>query len=200
MPIGTYTLLDGAGAAVGTEEFRSSTGPFGWRYVSSIRTTDPEPHTATVDLTSDDRHRPVRIHLTAGPHSLMLTPEGDVLTGTRDGEPTEHPWEGHVDFLSPCCNAVTAARLEGATELRVAYVEPLTLELRTETQRYERLGNEEVATPVGRFRAECWRYTALSSGWSRRLWVAGLVVVAYEDLYELAAYEPGRTGPAPVGL
>jgi hypothetical protein len=199
MPMGTYTVLDGAGAPVGTEEFRASQGPFGWRYVSTIRTRDPHPHTATVDLTADEGHRPVRIHLTAGPHSLMLAPEGDVLVGTRDGDPVEHPWEGHVDFLSPCCNAVTAARLEDTTVLRAAYVEPVTLELRTEAQRYELLGSQEVSTPVGRFPAECWRYTSLSSGWSRRLWVAGLVVVAYEDLYELTAYEPGRTGPAPLG-
>lgn len=189
--------MDGAGTPVGTEEFRASAGPFGWRYVASIRTSEPEPHAATVDLTADDRHRPVRLLLGSGAHSLLLAPEGDRLAGLRDGRPVETPWEEHVDFPSPCFNAVTAARLAAARELRVVFVEPLTLELRCERQRYELLGPAEVDTPVGRFAAQAWRYTALSTGWSRTLWVAGLLVVAYEGLYELAAYEPGRTGPTP---
>lgn len=197
MPVGTYTVMDGAGTPVGTEEFRASAGPFGWRYVSTIRTDEPEPHVVTVDLTADDRHRPVRVGIDTGAHSLMLAPEGGRLAGLRDGVPVETTWDEHVDFLSPCFNAVTAARLDATRELRVVYVEPLTLELRCERQRYELLGLEEVRTPVGRFAARGWRYTALSTGWSRTLWVAGLLVVAYEGLYELAAYEPGRTGPEP---
>ncbi len=59
------------------------------------------------------------------------------------------------------------------------------------------LGDDEVATPVGRFAAARWRYTALSSGWSRDLWVAADVVVRYEDVFELEWYEPGASGPVP---
>jgi hypothetical protein len=37
----------------------------------------------------------------------------------------------------------------------------------------------------------------MSSGWSRDLWVAADVVVRYEDVFELAWYEPGASGPLP---
>lgn len=35
------------------------------------------------------------------------------------------------------------------------------------------------------------------TGWTRSLWVAGDLVVSYEGLFELAAYEPGQSGPFP---
>ncbi len=55
----------------------------------------------------------------------------------------------------------------------------------------------EIATPVGTFSATRWRYTALSSGWTRDLWVAGDVVVAYDGLFALEWYEAGASGPRP---
>jgi hypothetical protein len=67
-----------------------------------------------------------------------------------------------------------------------------------ERQRYELLGHEEVTTPVGRFAARRWRSTALYTGWSRELWVAGDVVVRYEGLFELEEYEAGASGPRPM--
>jgi hypothetical protein len=50
---------------------------------------------------------------------------------------------------------------------------------------------------VGRFEARAWRYRAVESGFTKRLWVAGDIVVAYEDVFELAAYQPGLSGPFP---
>lgn len=199
MPIGAYTLMDGTGKHVGTEEFRSSSGPFGWRYVATIRTSEPDPHVETVDLTADHRHRPVRLHIDSGSHRLLLSPQADRLDGTLDGDPIELPWDDrmHLDYLSPCFNALTAAALEDSAEIRVVYLEPVSLEPREERQRYDRLGPNDVATPVGTFGADAWRYTALGSGWSRTLWVSDLLVVSYEGLFELTAYEPGRTGPRP---
>ncbi len=64
-----------------------------------------------------------------------------------------------------------------------------------ERQRYELVGDEEVATPVGRFAARRWRSTALSTGNTADLWIAGDVVVRHEGAYELEWYEPGATGP-----
>ena len=197
MPLGTYRVLDGSGTPVGTEEFRCATAPAGWRYFSSITTDEPTPHRESVDLVVDREGRPVRCRIDTGSHELLVAPGAGTLAGTRDGEPIEEPWasDTHLDYLSPCFNAATAARLEGTTEIEVVFIEPVTCALRRERQRYERLGPQDVATPVGRFQAEAWRYTALSSGWSRRLWVAGSIVVAYEDLFELMAYEPGQSGP-----
>jgi hypothetical protein len=65
-------------------------------------------------------------------------------------------------------------------------------------QRYELRQREIVDTPAGRFVAARWRYTAIRSGWTSELWVAGDVVVRYDRAFELIAYEPGPTGPVPV--
>ncbi len=82
-------------------------------------------------------------------------------------------------------------------DIEVVYLEPVTCLPRRDRQRYELLGEEEIATPVGRFLAHRWRYTALRTGWTRSLWVAGDLVVSYEGLFELVAYEPGQSGPFP---
>lgn len=107
--------------------------------------------------------------------------------------------ELHLDYLSPCFNAVTARRLPGTAEIEVVFLDAVTCDPRMKRQRYELLGDEELTTPVGRFAARRWRYTALSTGWSRELWVAGDVVVRYESLFELESYEPGASGPVPLG-
>jgi hypothetical protein len=201
MPIGRYTVMDGDGSAVGSEAFRCAPGPAGWRYVGSISTSEPDPHTETVDLVVDASWRPVRLRIETGTHALVAAVDGDRLIGTRDGEPLDLPFgpEIELDYLSPCFNAVTATRLGRTAEIDVVYLEPVTCEPMTMRQRYELQGQEEVHTPVGRFLASRWRYTSLSSGWSRPLWVAGDVVVAFDDLFELAEYEAGSAGPFPLG-
>jgi hypothetical protein len=199
MPVGRYTVLDGEGQAVGTEEFRCAAGPAGWRYAASITTSDPEPHGELVDLVVDAAWRPVRLRIDTGSHQLMVSPAGDRLTGVRDGEPVDLPFgpEVELDYLSPCFNAVTAVRLGGTAEIEVVYLEPVTCEPVRVGQRYELEGKEDVATSVGRFRADRWLFTALDSGWSRQFWLAGDVVVRFEDLFELDEYEPGPSGPFP---
>lgn len=201
MPAGRYTVLDGSARAVGTEEFRSAPGPAGWRYFASITTEDPEPHDEVVDFVVDAGWRPVRLRIDTGSHHLVLAPRGDILAGVRDGEPVEVPFgpEVEIDYLSPCFNAVTATRLGRTADIDVVYIRPVTCEPVRVRQRYEMEGEEDVRTPVGTFRAMRWGYTSLDSGWSRPLWVAGDVVVAFEDLFELAEYDPGPRGPFPLG-
>jgi hypothetical protein len=199
MPVGRYTVQDGDGRPVGTEEFRCAPGPAGWRYVATIVTSDPEPHREVVDFVVDDQWRPVRLRIDTGQHELVLSAAGDRLSGHRDGEPIEMPFgpEMEIDYLSPCFNAVTARRLDRTDEIEVVYLEPVTIEPVRARQRYERGVEEVVDTPGGRFRARKWMYTSLDSGWSRPLWLAGEVVVRFQDLFELAEYEPGASGPAP---
>lgn len=185
---------------MGTEEFRTARAPAGWRYFATIRTSVPEPHTETVDVVVADDGSLVRVHIDTGTANVLLAPSGDAISGTRNGEPIELRWgpDRHLDYLSPCFNAISAARLDGTAEIDVLYLDPVTCDPRDVRQRYEWLGEERIATPVGPFEAGAWRYTALDSGWSRRLWAAGDIVVAYEDLFELIEYEPGQTGPFPL--
>ena len=200
MPEGTYTVMDGHGHTVGTEEFRAGRAPAGARYVSRIETDVPTPHAESVDLILGEDGRPVRLHVWTGEHELTLSAADGRLVGTLDEEPLDLPWgpDDHLDYLSPCFNAVTANLLVATTEIDVNYLDPVTCTPRRMRQRYELLGDQEVATPVGRFEARCWRYTALSSGFTKRLWVAGDIVVAYEGVFALSAYEPGQSGPFPL--
>ena len=199
MPVGRYTVMEGSGRPVGTEEFRSAPGPAGWRYVATIATSEPDPHREVVDLVVDDSWRPVRVRIDTGRHQMLLVVEGDRLRGHRDGEPIDLPFgpEVEIDYFSPCFNGVTARRLDRTEEVEVVYLEPVTIEPVTARQRYERGAEEDVDTPAGRFRARKWTYTSLDSGWSRPFWLAGDVVVRFQDLFELEEYEPGASGPVP---
>jgi hypothetical protein len=200
MPAGRYRVMDGDGRQVGVEDFRCAPGPAGWRYVSDIETSEPEAHRERVDFVVDGGWRPVRLVVETGSHHLLLEARGDLLVGQRDGTPIEIPFgpQVEIDYLSPAFNAVTANRLSDTTEIEVVYLEPVTCEPREERQLYELVDPQDrVRTPVGEFAAARWTYTALRTGWSRPMWVAGDVVVAYEDLFELETFEPGSSGPSP---
>lgn len=200
MAQGRYVVMDGDGVAVGTEEFRCAPGPVGWRYFSDITTSDPEQHDEVVDLVVDQAWRPVRTRIDTQSHELLLEAEGEVLHGFLDRAPVSVAWgpDRHLDYLSPAYNAVTTLRLDGTSEIDVVYLAAVTCAPRDERQRYELIGDEEVKTPVGTFQTTRWRYTSLSTGWTRDLWVAGDVVVRFDGLFELEAYEPGASGPRPV--
>lgn len=200
MPVARYTVMDGEERPVGAEDLRCAPGPAGWRSFSTIETLLPEPHREVVDVVVDADWRPVRVRIDTEAHQLVLVGEGDRLVGRRDGGAVEVPLPPgtEVDYLSPSFNAVTANRLAASGEVDAVYIAPYTLELSRQRQRYELGGDEEVDTPVGRFRARRWAFTSLVDGWSRTLWVAGDIVVAYEGLFELAEYEPGPRGPFPV--
>jgi hypothetical protein len=200
MPFGRYSVMDGDGNPVGTEEFRSAPGPAGWRYFSDVQTRVPAPHHEVVDLVADASWRPVRTRIHTGSHELLLTAEGDRLSGFRDGAAIEIPWgpDVELDYDSPSYNVVTANRLGRTAEFDVVFLQPVTCEPVMDRQRYELLGNQEVATPAGRFSSTRWRFVLPSSGWSRDMWFAGDVLLRYEGLYELEWYEPGASGMVPL--
>jgi len=206
VPSGRYSVWGRSGSVAGTEDFRCAPGPAGWRYFSEIERDEPTNHRETVDVVVDADWRIVRTRIETGSHEIVLEPAGEVLGGVRDGHRIEIPWgpEMHLDYLSPAFNAVTARRLEDALgegtaqEIDVVYLEPVTVEPTTMQQRYELERREVVHTPAGRFEAARWRYTALPTGWTSQLWVAGDVVVRYDRAFELISYEPGASGPIPI--
>lgn len=200
MPQGRYTVLDDDGSPVGTESFRSAPGPMGWRYFSDVDTTDQVPHREVVDVAVDAGWRIARVRIDTGEHQVLLEPRGEMLVGFRDGAEIEIAYgpEMHLDYFTPATNLVTTKRLADTAEIDVVYLAPMTLEPSLERQRYELRGPEEVETPGGRFAAIRWTFTALESGWSADLWVAGDTVVAYDRLFELTWYEAGASGAAPL--
>jgi hypothetical protein len=197
MPAGRYTILDGDGRPRGREKFRCAPGPMGWRYFSDVQIESKEPHQGIVDLAVDSSWRPVRTRIETGSHRILLRPEGDRLTGFRDGQSVTIPWgpDTELDYASPAYNVVTANRLRRSAEFDVVFLEPVTCKPVLERQRYELIGEEEVETAVGRFAATRWWFTALESGFTAGMWIAGDLLVRFEGLYELEWYEPGATGP-----
>ena len=200
MPFGRYTVFGGDGEPVGTEEFRCAPGPMGWRYFSEIETSDPVTHHETLDVAVDAGWRIARVRVRNPDHEVLLEPAAGALTGWLDRTPIEIPYgpELHLDVFTPATNAISVQRLAGTTEIDVVYLAPYTLEPSRVRQRYERIGDERVRTPVGAFDAARWRFTALDSGWTADLWVAGDLVVRYERLFELAWLDPGASGPRPL--
>jgi len=196
VPSGRYVVLSDEGRPEGEESFRCAPGPAGWRYVSEVTGAVA----GAVDLVADAAWNVVRVRFASPAGELRLETHGDRLAGVRNGEVLEPVWrpELHVDVFSPVTNLVSTKRLEGSAEIEVLYVERDTLAITTTRQRYERLGEERVTTPVGAFDAVRWRFVALDSGWTGDLWIAGDVVVGYEGLFELVAYDAGASGLRPL--
>jgi len=186
LPSGLYRLVDGGA----TEQFRCAPGPMGWRYFSTVQGARG---TTNVDLSVDAGWRPVRVRIQTPDHHLLLTARGSVF----DDEQLDvafDPERQTVDFPSPCFPLATARRLGVSGEIEVIALDPETLRPSTEQHRYEAGDEEEISTPVGKFRARAWRYVAPRPHFSRALWIAGDVVVAGDGL-ELTAYDPGGAGP-----
>jgi hypothetical protein len=196
MPQGRYIVLGDDGKPVGTESFRCAPGPMGWRYFSDVDTTDPSPHREVIDVVVDSEWHVARVRIDTGEHDLLLEPRGEVLAGYRNGREIEIEYgpDVHLDYFTPATNAVTTKRLTGTSEIAVVSLAPVTLEPSRTEQRYELRGTEQVDTPAGRFEADRWTLTALDSGWTSDLWVAGDTVVAYDRLFEMAWYEAGASG------
>jgi hypothetical protein len=195
MPTGRYTVLGDDGTPAGTEDFRCAPGPMGWRYFSDIRTD----HHEIVDVAVDRDWRIARVRIDTGEHDILLEPRGDTLAGYRDRQEIEISYgpDMHLDYFTPSTNAITCRRLGRGAEIEVVYLALATLEPSVVRQRYELHGQELVPTPVGTFEADRWTFTALDSGWTADLWVAGDTVVRYERLFDLAAYEAGASGVVP---
>jgi hypothetical protein len=200
MPAGRYSVLGDDGEPVGIESFRCAPGPMGWRYVSDVETNEYGSHRANVDIVVDEEWRIVRVRVRTQDHELLLEPRDEALAGHRDGEPLTVAWSpaDHLDYLTPATNLITCRRLASTAEIDVVFVDPFSLQPKRERQHYEALGPDRVDTAVGRFEAARWRYTALGSGWTSELWIAGDVVVRYDRIFELIDYDPGATGPVPM--
>ena len=202
MPAGTYTVFGDEGRPVGTEEFRTAPGIAGSRWFSTIRFSDPAAGEEIVDLSVDEDWRPMRLRIGTGEHHLILQRSAQGFHGARDAQRLQIGPVADFYYRSPGFNAATANRLmtENLTtaDLEVTWVEAGSLALHTSQQRYERLGEGELRTRVGRFAAVRWRYTDLNSGWTGELWTGGAIVLSYPGVVELAEYDPVGAGPFPL--
>ena len=121
MPFGRYTVIGEDGNPVGTEEFRSAPGPLGWRYFSQVETTEPSPHSETIDFAVDADWRIARVRIATEEHEILLqaSSDGAALAGYRDNQPIEIA-DGrnlHLDYLTPATIITTTGSVTAASSV-----------------------------------------------------------------------------------
>lgn len=187
MPRGRYSLHDPHdGAPLGEEHFQCAAGPAGWRYAA--RVTGPAgEHTGSVDLTTDDLGRPLRLEVHAGSWRVRggaldgvtwvrTDPSG---TKAAEGRVAAHGFTG----TSPAFLVATARLLQpqtgaGAARARLVALTPPVLAPRTLDQAWELLGTDTHPTDSGPLVVHAYRVTALDTGEQHTVHLAGDVVLS----------------------
>lgn len=189
MPRGRYSLYDlHDRTPLGEEHFHCATGPFGWRYTA--RTTAPGgAESGSVDLTLDTQGRLVRLELHAGPWQVRGVPL-DGLTWVRSDAEGAEAREGNAAAhgftgASPAFLVATArllARQPGparaATRFRLVAMTPPVLAPRTLDQSWALVDSTAHATDSGPLVVEEYQVTALDTGETGTVHLAGDVVLA----------------------
>jgi len=149
------------------------------------------------------RHRrrlpPVRVRIDTGSLAILLPPGEKALWNPGRGSGEDRVGTGPVPRLSLSCVQRGYCQSAGGYRGHRGCV-PGAGDLPAEE------GPAAIRAPSGRRRsprrpadsrpvADATRRFA--RGWTRSLWIAGDLVVSYEGLFELAAYEPGQSGPFP---
>ncbi|MFI0732984.1 hypothetical protein ACH4S9_28860 [Streptomyces sp. NPDC021225] len=187
MPRGRYSLHDPHDhAPLGEEHFHCATGPSGWRYVSQLTSPSGE-HSGSVDLTLDERGRPLRLELNAASWRVRgAALEG--VTWVRTDPAGEHATEGNVAahsftgaspaFLIATARLLRLAPSAPATRVRlVAFTAPV-LAPRTLDQSWVLLDRAAHPTDSGPLTVDEYEVTALDTGERHSVHIAGDVVLA----------------------
>jgi hypothetical protein len=205
MPSGRYSFYDTHDRTpLGEERFSCAPGPSGWRYVSQTFSVDGEVD-GSVDLTLDDRSRPLRLELRfngwqvrgglldglSWVRSHQDDPDGSVA---REGQDRAHAFTGRSPaFL------VATARLLGlspgeSSRVRVVALTDPVLAPRTFDQGWTLDGVETHGTDIGPLVVERFRVADLATGEEGLVHLAGDVVLAAPGI-ELEQLEtpPTRT-------
>ena len=189
MPRGRYSLYDTHdGTPLGEEHFHCAPGPSGWRYTA--RTTTPDGmDSGSVDLTIDDRGRPIRLELHAGGWQVR----GAALDGVtwvrtdatgelaQEGNAAAHAFTG----ASPAFLVATARLLSlqpgaahAATRIRLVAMTPPVLAPRTLDQSWALVDRTAHPTDNGPLFVDEYQVTALDTGEVAAVHISGDVVLS----------------------
>lgn len=187
MPRGRYSLHDTHDhTPLGEEHFHCAPGPSGWRYVA--QTTSPAgDHAGSIDLTTDELGRPIRLELHAaswrvrgaaldGVTWVRTDPDGTLAT---EGNVPAHTFTGASPaFLVAMTRLLRLAPGAPATRIRVVtFTEPV-LAPRTLDQSWALLRSEAHPTDNGALSVDEYQVTDLDTGEQRSVHIAGDVVLA----------------------
>jgi hypothetical protein len=187
MPRGRYSLHDPYdGTPLGEEHFHCAAGPSGWRYVAQV-TGPTGDHTGSVDLTTDDRGRPLRLELHAGSWRVRGGALDGVTwvrtdpTGTEaeESNAAAHAFTGASPaFLIATARLLHPASGAPAARARLVALTPPVLAARTLDQAWELLGTEPHDTDSGPLVVQTYRITELDTGDQQTVHLAGDVVLS----------------------
>ncbi|MQY16933.1 hypothetical protein SRB5_71380 [Streptomyces sp. RB5] len=186
MPRGRYSLHDPYDdTPLGEEHFQCAPGPTGWRYVSQLTTPTGTP-AGSVDLTTDNLGRPIRLEL----HSAGWQVRGAALDGVtwvrtdasgtdaREGNAPAQTFTG----TSPAFLVATARQLalkESETRrIRVVTFAPPVLAPRTLDQSWTLTETRLHESDEGSLEVQTYQVTDLETGEQAEVHLSGDVVLA----------------------
>ncbi|MBQ0987223.1 hypothetical protein KBZ10_22425 [Streptomyces sp. F63] len=187
MPRGRYSLHDPHDhTPLGEEHFHCAPGPSGWRYTA--RTTGPGgAHSGSVDLTTDQLGRPLRLELHAGDWQVRGAAL-DGVTWVRTDPEGARATEGNAPAraftgASPAFLVATARLLRltpggPAARVRLVALTAPVLAPRTVDQSWTLLKSEAHATDSGPLTVDAYQVTDLATGERHAVHLAGDVVLA----------------------
>ncbi|MEU8571138.1 hypothetical protein AB0C51_22810 [Streptomyces pathocidini] len=204
MPRGRYSRHDPHDhTPLAEEHFHCAPGPSGWRYVSQI-TTPTGDHSGSVDLTTDELGRPIRLELHAGDWQVRgAALEG--VTWVRTDPTGAHATEGNARAhsftgTSPAFLVATTRLLRltpGAPAVRlrlVSFTDPV-LAPRTLDQSWALLKSEAHATDNGPLAVDEYQVSELDTGEQYAVHIAGDVVLAAPGIELESLESPPSTFP-----
>jgi hypothetical protein len=187
MPRGRYSFHDPHDhTPLGEEHFHCAPGPSGWRYTA--RTTTPNGEdSGSVDLTTDELGRPIRLELHAGGWQVRGAAL-DGVTWVRSDPTGEHAQEGNVAAhaftgASPAFLIATARLLRltpgaPATRVRLVALTSPVLAPRTLDQSWALVDRTAHATDNAPLTVDEYQVSDLETGERQTIHLAGDVVLA----------------------
>ena len=192
MPRGRYSLHDPHDhTPLGDEHFHCATGPSGWRYTARTTAADGTD-SGSVDLTTDELGRPIRLEVHSGGWQVRgaaldgvtwvrapLSQAGTPATEAREGNERANTFTG----ASPAFLVATARllRLEPgapATRVRLIALTSPVLAPRTVDQSWSLVDRTAHATDNGPLTVDAYQVRALDTGDEHTVHLAGDVVVS----------------------
>lgn len=187
MPRGCYSLHDPHDhTPLGEEHFQCAPGPSGWRYVSQLSSPSGDP-TGSVDLTIDERGRPIRLELRAASWCVRGAAL-DGVTWVRTDPTGSHATEGNAAahaftgtspaLLVSTCRLLRLTPGSPAARVRlVSFTAPVLAPL-TVDQSWALVKREAHATDNGPLAVDEYQVSDLNTGEQSTIHLAGDVVLA----------------------
>ncbi|MDI5965194.1 hypothetical protein [Streptantibioticus silvisoli] len=196
MPRGRYSFHDPHDhTPLGDEHFHCATGPSGWRYTARTTATDGSG-TGSVDLTTDELGRPIRLELHAGGWQVRGAALDGVTwvrtapaTGTPGADPADDRGEEHnapvpaftgtsPAFLVATARLLRLAPTAPATRIRLIALTSPVLAPRTVDQSWSLVARTPHATDNGPLIVDEYQVRALDTGEQYAVHLAGDVVLS----------------------